>query len=75
MNDGQHLFEKVIVFSPQGVARIQSATNGDEVKQHIEIGLQPTRGNQTPPLPKPNEGEQAAIQLDSMTGAVRIYRP
>jgi hypothetical protein len=38
----------------------------------IEIDLQPSHGNAGPGA---NEKNAAAIQVDSMTGAVRVYRP
>jgi len=74
--DYQYAFVKVIYFDPQGVARIQSASNADTIPRCAEIGLQPSRGNVPPPLPSDqNVGNQAAIQIDGMTGATRIYRP
>jgi hypothetical protein len=42
----------------------------------MEIGLEATRGND---LPKetldPTRGKKSAIQIDCMTGLVRIYTP
>ena len=67
---GQYNFTTVLNFDPQGVVRIQGASNSDNVDRYIEIGLQATHGNVVPPAPTGSEGAQAA-----MTGAVRIYRP
>ncbi len=69
-------FDKVIQFDPQGTARIQYESNGDEIKQCIEIGLLPIRGAH-PPTDEvlAAQANCAAIQLHPLTGAVRIYRP
>jgi prepilin-type N-terminal cleavage/methylation domain-containing protein len=72
----QYYFAKVIQFDPQGTARIQYASNRDNIVRYMEIGLQQTNGNAVPPPPAdPGTGPQAAIQIDGMTGAVRLYRP
>lgn len=68
----QYSFDKVINFDPQGTARIQYASNEDTVVQYMEIGLIPTRGNA---VPSPTPSNAAAIQVDGMTGATRIFRP
>lgn len=75
LHSGQYDFEKVIQFDPQGVARIQSATNQDTIADHLEIALQLTHGSMISPVPASPTGAIAAIQIDGMTGAVRIYRP
>ncbi|MDR3404154.1 MAG: prepilin-type N-terminal cleavage/methylation domain-containing protein [Chthoniobacter sp.] len=72
---GQYYFEKVIQFDPQGVARIQYSTNQDIIVGWMEIALQQTHGSMIPPAPAESTGAVAAIQIDGMTGAVRIYRP
>jgi prepilin-type N-terminal cleavage/methylation domain-containing protein len=73
----QYAFYKVIQFDPQGVARIQSsAGTSSSVVPYMEIALQQTRGKVKPSVPSnQNIGNQVAIQIDSMTGATRIYRP
>ena len=74
----QYRFDKVINFDPQGIARIQSPSNTDEITKYIEIDLQPTHGNIVPPAPSGSSaktGQQAAIQIDCMSGTTRIYRP
>jgi len=76
LNSGQYSFKTVINFDPQGVARIQGASNTDTVPQYMEIDLQPTHGNSVPAVPtNQNTGNQAAIQINGMTGATHIYRP
>lgn len=72
---GQYYFEKVIQFDPQGVARIQYSTNQDIIVGWMEIGLQQCHGGMIPLAPENPTGAIAAIQIDGMTGAVRVYRP
>ena len=72
LNSGQYSFVKVINFDPNGVARIQYSTRQDTIVQYMEIGLIPTRGNILSATTPPNV---AAIQIDGMTGATRIFRP
>ena len=72
---GQYNFEKVIQFDPQGVARIQYPTNQDIIAGWIEVALQQTHGSMIPPEPAIPTGALAAIQVDGISGAVRIYRP
>ena len=69
---GQYSFTKVINFDPQGVARIQMVTNEDNIEPYMDIGLIPTHGNAVPATTPANV---AAIQVNGMTGATRIYRP
>ena len=73
VGSSQYSFTKVIIFDPQGVARIQTASNtATSVPQVIEIGLIPTHGNTAPATTPANV---AAIQIDGMTGATRVFRP
>jgi len=72
IGSGQYSFSKVINFDPQGVPRIQTSDNADTIVTYMEIGLIPTRGNVIPSTTPPNV---AAIQVNGMTGATRIYRP
>ena len=73
---GQYSFTKVIQIDPQGIARIQSATNPSAIPAYVEIGLQQSHGASFQTLPAaPTGGNIAALQIDGMTGAVRIYRP
>ena len=64
-------FFKVINFDPQGVARIQYSNGKDTIVPYIEIGLVPATAN----VPQTSSKNTAAIQIDCMTGATRIYRP
>lgn len=67
---GQYSFTQVINYDPQGVARIQQAANTDSIPKYIEIGLRQAHGNVVS-----NDPNAAAIQINGMTGATRIYRP
>jgi len=66
-------FTQVIEFDPHGVARVQTNDFPDTSinSTYIEIPLVPCRGNQALTTP----ANQAAIQIDGITGAVRVYRP
>jgi prepilin-type N-terminal cleavage/methylation domain-containing protein len=68
----QYDFTRVLEFDPQGVAWFQSSSNINTMVQYFEIGLLPTHGNTVPSSPP---ADVAAIQIDGMTGATRIYRP
>lgn len=72
-NATTYAFTKVIEFDPRGVARVQTNDSPDTSinSTYIEIPLLPCHGNQAPPA----SGNQAAIQIDGITGAVRVYRP
>jgi prepilin-type N-terminal cleavage/methylation domain-containing protein len=69
----QYNFSKVIQFDPQGTARIVTQAGVDLIARKIEIGILPTKGNTL--LPNSESGNQAAIQVDGMTGATAIFRP
>jgi prepilin-type N-terminal cleavage/methylation domain-containing protein len=60
---GKLAFEKVIEFDPRGVARFSEKSSVDG---WIEIPLQPVHGN---------TADIAALQVDGVTGSVRVYRP
>jgi len=66
----QYTFKTVINFDPQGVARIQGATNADIIPPYMEIGLQQTHGKVVS-----SGSNSVAIQIDGMSGSTRIYRP
>lgn len=68
----QYNFARVIEFDPQGVAWFQSNSNINTMVQYFEIGLLPTHGNI---VPASTPADIAAVQIDGMTGATRIYRP
>jgi len=73
LGGGQYNFTKVIQFDPQGTARIVLAGHGDALPQALEIGLLPCRGNVAPAAGP--TGDRVAIQVDGVSGAVRVYRP
>ncbi len=76
LNAGQYRFDKVINFDPQGVARIATASNSDEVTDLMEIDFQESRGTVTPTPPSNQDlGNHFVIQVDASTGAIRLYRP
>jgi prepilin-type N-terminal cleavage/methylation domain-containing protein len=62
---------EVICFNPQGGALL----NGSAV-QWLEIDVQPMLGTVAPAVPtNVNQGNQAALIVDGVTGAVSVYRP
>lgn len=68
-----YAFTQVIEFDPQGVARVQNnSTYSPAIMNYIELALIPTHGNIAPAKVPAN---QAAIQINGLTGAVRVYRP
>ena len=77
LTQGQYNFTQVVQIDPQGVARIQTATNTDSIAPWIELDLQPTNGAVAPASTPANQnvGNQGAVMIDCMTGAVRTYRP
>jgi prepilin-type N-terminal cleavage/methylation domain-containing protein len=69
----QYNFSRVIEFDPQGVARVQSGgAYNPSIQTQIEIALSPWNGGASTTT---NMANQAAVQVDGVTGAVRIYRP
>jgi prepilin-type N-terminal cleavage/methylation domain-containing protein len=71
-NAAQYYFARVLEFDPQGVVWYQGTNNINTMVPYFEIGLSPTHGNA---LPSSTPADVAAIQVDGMTGATRIYRP
>ncbi len=70
-SSAKHNFVKVIEFDPQGVPRVQAgAIHDSSVNNCIEIALVPANGNVAAV-----NANQAAIQIDGVTGAVRLFRP
>jgi type II secretory pathway pseudopilin PulG len=59
-------FQQVIRFDPQGVATVAGS-----LYPWIEIGLEPTHGNQA----AATVTDCSAIQIEGTTGSVRVYRP
>ena len=68
IGSGLYSFQKVVNFDPQGIARIQYATERDAIVEYMDIGLQQTHGTTV-------SSNVAAIQIDGMSGTTRIYRP
>jgi prepilin-type N-terminal cleavage/methylation domain-containing protein len=75
--NAQYNFEKVIQFDPRGTATLQDGTTSAGMSQWLEIGLQEAKGNVAPTLTNNDvsRGNIAAIQIDGVTGSVRMYRP
>jgi len=71
--DGRaYTFTKVIEFDPRGVARLQTNLPFDStIGNYMEIFLVPAKGN-VPLVASPN---QASVQIDGVSGTVRLYRP
>jgi len=72
LGSGQYQFQTVICFSPQGVARVLDADHPDftAIPSLLELGLLTAHGNVAS-----SGSNVAAIQIDSITGATRVYRP
>jgi Tfp pilus assembly protein FimT len=66
----QYRFDKILQFDPQGVVRITAASNGSTISRWIEVGLAQAQGNRV--SANANAG---VIQIDTLSGATRIYRP
>ena len=62
----------VIEFSPRGLPTVQtnSAAYDPSIKQYLEIALMPTHGNTAV-----RSSNQAAIQINGITGTTQLYRP
>jgi prepilin-type N-terminal cleavage/methylation domain-containing protein len=68
----KYSFTKVIEFDPQGVARVQAnAQYSPSIQSYLEVPLVPANGDAV----SSNISDQAAVQVDGVTGAVTIYRP
>jgi prepilin-type N-terminal cleavage/methylation domain-containing protein len=75
-SDYQYRFNKVINFDPQGIARIATSTNADEIAQVMEIDFQATHETVVPPVPTNQDvGNHTVIQIAPRTGGIRVYRP
>jgi prepilin-type N-terminal cleavage/methylation domain-containing protein len=66
---------EIICFNPQGGVLLTQ--NGVlSAVQWLEIDVQPMLGTVAPPAPaNVNKGNQAALIVDGVTGAVNVYRP
>jgi prepilin-type N-terminal cleavage/methylation domain-containing protein len=72
----QNNFQKVVEFDPLGVARVQTESTAYDtsIKSYIEVPLLTAHGD-TGANNSVEIANQAAVQVDGVTGAVRIYRP
>ena len=64
-------YNQSLQFDPQGVPRIVVSGTAGNMAQYIAIGLQQTHGSALPTSDVPQE---AAIQIDGMSGVNQIYR-
>lgn len=73
----QYTFTKIIEFDPQGEASkiTENTFGGAGIQSFMEIGLQPTHGSVVDPLYAGKVQAAAAIQIEGLTGQVKIYRP
>ena len=72
-----YTFTKIIEFSPQGEASkiTENSFGGAGVQSFMEIALQPTHGNAVDGHYADTTKAAAAIQVEGITGQVKIYRP
>ena len=68
-----YIFQTVLEFDPQGVPRVQTnpMVVDTSIQSYFEIPITMAHGD----IPLTNSANQAAIQIDGVTGAVRVYRP
>ncbi len=73
----KYTFDQVVIeFSPQGTARFQDQTTfSSMVPSYIELPLLPTHGTTLPTGTDFAKANEAALQIDGMTGEVQTYRP
>ena len=69
----QYTFAKIIEFNPQGEASkiAENVFSGPGPQDEIEIALQPAHGNAV----AAGSTNLAAIQVEGLSGQVRVYRP
>jgi len=73
----QYTFSKIIEFNPQGEASkiVENTFSGVGPPSEIEIALQPTHGNVVAPPYSGTTTAAVAIQVEGLSGQVRVYRP
>ena len=72
----QYTFQSVVEFDPVGSARVINTVNLDAIPHFIELALEPANGiAAATPSTNQNTGQLAAVQIDGISGAIRIYRP
>ncbi len=71
----QYTFSKIIEFNPQGEASkiVENVFTGPGPQDAMEIAIVPTHGS-TPDPRYPQGKAAAALQIEGITGQVRIYR-
>lgn len=72
----QYTFSKIIEFNPRGEASkiVENVFTGPGPQNAIEIALQPMRGNAIDPKYMGQTKAAAAIQVEGLTGQVRMFR-
>lgn len=70
----KYKFTKVIQFDPQGMAHYETAVPYGTVPAVIEIGLQQSKGKITT-FSSSAPIQVAAIQIQGITGQIKVYRP
>lgn len=75
--NAQYTFTHVIYFDPEGAshAQLPDTTSVGQIDPYLEFDLQPTHGDSVSSAQNASADNFAAIQIDGMTGAVRVYRP
>ena len=73
----QYTFVKIIEFNPQGEASkmLENTFTGLGPQSAIELGLQPTHGSVVDARYAGTIRAAAAIQIEGITGQVKMYRP
>jgi len=73
----QYTFSKIIEFNPQGEASkiVENVFTGPGPQNAIEIALQATHGSAVSTYSASTNQNVAAIQVEGLSGQVRVYRP
>jgi prepilin-type N-terminal cleavage/methylation domain-containing protein len=73
----KYTFDQVVIeFNPQGTARFQTqSTVTSTVPSYLELPLLPAHGTVIPTGAVLARANEAALQIDGMTGVVQTYRP
>ena len=72
----QYTFSKIIEFNPQGEASkiVENVFTGPGPQDAMEIAIVPTHGGTVDPRYTTQNKAAAAVQIEGMTGQVRIFR-
>jgi hypothetical protein len=73
----QYTFTKIIEFNARGEASKigENTFAGPGLQGALEIAFQPTYGNTVDPRYVSSGNAAAAIQIEGITGQVKVYRP